>query len=354
MPEIIENITDKNKFKDIFDKYFLNNDAFIKTPEISISVKYAGYQNGKVILQIQQDFNEKIGILFIRNKENNIISSKLKLISKAKANLYSFTAVSIQIVDASRKEERKNVDSENEIYISNILSDFTVIDCISNQKRKFEFIKGKIIDKLSGQYNYTEVIFSGDKSRDIRLKYFYTERKPIFVPDINNVDFQNDNADFYKFYKTSVFESDKKLNWHGIISEISVPLMYRMIFPFGYIQIIDNSPLSEKDYSAMRKLGSSFSDTLSKNKIIHTSDEKMSITDLSKTGLGIVFKERHLIKHFKDGCHIFFNVFLPNNKTVSVVCIIRNINFINNSIFKIGCEIIEMDAIGEAYYDEFI
>ncbi|MFC1669107.1 hypothetical protein ACFL20_01845 [Spirochaetota bacterium] len=356
MPKVIENITDETQFEAAYNKHFHNRSAYIKTSEMNISVNFKSYREGKVTLSIENSFDETDGVLFAKIDNDRVVYSKLSYIRKIDDHSYIFKPESIHIVDATRKEERKGVDSKNKgnIYISNIISDFTIKDCLSNQHRKVDFIRDKIIQKLSDKFKYARVYFPGDKNPDKRLMYFYSKRVPIFNPNKNDEEYHKKDTKFYKFYNTSLHQSDKKLDWKGLISEISVPLMYKMMFPFGYIQINHNAVLSEDDYSSVRKLGSSFSEVFSKNDIIKTSDDKILITDLSKNGLGIVFKERSLIKHFKDGSYIFFNIFMPDNKTVSVVCIIRNINFIKNSIFKVGCELIEMDALGETYYDELI
>src|SRR5208282_5534629 len=96
----------------------------------------------------------------------------------------------------------------------------------------------------------------------------------------------------------------------GYISEIAVPFLYKFMMPCGYFQVNSKKALTEEDFSALKKAGMNISTVFSNDpKFIKSSEDRIVITDLSMTGLGIIFREKTLIKHFRDNSLILFTVF---------------------------------------------
>ena len=127
------------------------------------------------------------------------------------------------------------------------------------------------------------------------------------------------------------------------------------MLPFGYVQVNSAAPLGDDDYSSLKKTGMSISTIFTNDKrIITPSDDKILVADLSLHGLGIFFKDKPLIKHFKENHNVLFTVCLPENKQSTVLCSVKNISIISNSIYRVGCEIINIDPIGEVNYGEFL
>ena len=91
-----------------------------------------------------------------------------------------------------------------------------------------------------------------------------------------------------------------------------------------------------------------------KHKVFSLSEERLLVSDVSKSGLGIVFKERKFIRFFKEGCLVYFDFILPENKKASILAIVRHIALLENKIIKVGCEIKDIDALSEVNFDEFL
>ena len=352
----IKKITDKKTLEDLYDQLFMKRDVYLKANELNIHIKFLKYEDNRVHLKIENDQYTFISsIIYIRNNEE-LIFSQVTPVSQ-NDNIFIFDTENIQIINAPRKEERKRIDSskaDQHVYISNIVSDFVINDCLSQENKKVDHIKWELSNKLDEKFTNTKVFFSNEKSSDLRMKYFSSNRKPFFIPDIND-DSLFEKSDDNKFYKEVIYNKDLDLISENFISEISLPVLFKMMIPFGYIQVNSKSPLDDTEFSFLKKLGVSTSELLSKdNSLIKTSNDKLTITDLSMSGMGIVFKDRVLIKHFKDNSYIYFVIYMPDEKQASVLCLVRNINIIKNNIYRIGCEIENFDPIGEVNYSEFL
>jgi hypothetical protein len=353
-----ENITDKKRFEELFGIYFVKYNVFLKSSGININVKYNKYENDIIEIQMNEPVEVAENSIIFARCDNKLVCANVKFLSIKDNDNYQFQPKNIEIIEIERKEERKKIsDNDNEkklIYITNIISDFILKDCLNYEKKKVEFIKDKLVSKLGKAYPYSKAFFFNENKNDDRMKYFFQERKPIFISDIKKEVLKTDEIKMYEFYKMYIFDRDNFLDWNKIISEISLPIFYKSLLPFGYLQINSDKPFTEDEFNTFKKLGGSTSEFFTKNNVIKTSDDKIIVADLSKSGLGVVFKERTLIKHFKDNSYLFFNITLPENKVASVLSIVKNINLIGNKIFRIGCEIVEIDALGQCHYDEYL
>jgi c-di-GMP-binding flagellar brake protein YcgR len=106
--------------------------------------------------------------------------------------------------------------------------------------------------------------------------------------------------------------------------------------------------------SIVKKMAVIAEELMHKNKIFKQDDVKFVVSNISKGGLGIAFKDRTDIKYFKENCLIYFDLLLPDNKKANILARVRHISQINNKIYKVGCEFMDMDALSEVYFDEFL
>ena len=93
---------------------------------------------------------------------------------------------------------------------------------------------------------------------------------------------------------------------------------------------------------------------LQKNKVFLKTEEKLIVSDVSKRGIGVVFKDKRFFRYFEENSLVYFDLLLPDNKKVNILSIVQNISAMGTNAFKIGCEIKDIDALSEVYYDEFL
>ncbi len=355
-------ITDKKLIYEIFQTRFKDGKIFIKTSDLNIQVDSFAFENEQISITIPAADEKINSVLFYIRENDEVIFSHAVLVSKNESGRLIYEPLDIQILKIPRKEERKSVGSVDKpgaapLYVSNIISDFTIHECLELSRRKVDMIKDELLKKLITIYPDSEIVFLNDKSKDPRMLYFTKKRKPYFIKNIKDMeDPEKLNSDEdLKYYHSYIFDKNSLENRAKILSEICVPLLYKMMMPFGYVKTGSLKELSDEDNSILRKFGMSASTVYTNDKqIIISSEDKIAVTDLSMSGLGIFFKDRVLIKHFKENSLIVFNIFLPEKKQATLLCEVRNIAIIKNYVYRIGCEILNIEALGEVYYEEYI
>ena len=82
-------------------------------------------------------------------------------------------------------------------------------------------------------------------------------------------------------------------------------------------------------------------------------EDKMTVTDLSHNGIGILFREKALIRHFREDESLVFTVYMPEKRQATMMSRVMNINQINN-YYRIGCIISNIDPDGDICYHDFL
>ena len=362
MNHSVDKIVDKKQMKEIFEKRFSSLVAFIKTDDISIQVVSFKYEDNLITITLPRHvMNFDNAIIYVRDREK-IIASHVSLQMAGEDNSFVFEPRDVMICDVPRKENRNKIENKNSaasvnIYVSNIISDFIIDESFIASRKRVDFIKNVLLQKISLENALLKIVLLNEIHNDERMKYFRTERKPYFYEDLKDVhdnEKLKNNSDL-KRYAFSIYPSDPALEDKKIISEISVPLLYKFMLPFGYMKVTSQAKLTDTDFTTVRKFGMSVSTLFTNDKnLIKNSEERIAVTDLSMHGLGIVFKDKRLIKHFKDDSLIVFTVFLPEEKQATILCLVKNISLVQNYIYRVGCEIINIESIGEVHYSEYL
>ncbi len=351
-PEL-KRITDRNIIYQYLKNVFNSRPVFLKTKEFNVEVKSFTFSEKGIFFSTDEDLSEAQVNLYVRNK-TEVVFARVRITENTDAG-YRCEASDILLMELPRKEERYSSGSDSgdaKVVISNILSEFTLRENFEDNKRSIVAMKDDFEEKLSKKYNRAEVYVISEQKPDVRMSYFINERKPYFIKDITDASGKDD--EMYKYYIETIYPADKEKD-RRLISEIAVPFLYKYLLPFGYLKISSARPLSGEDYSFAKKNGMNISTYFSNDtKIIKSSPDRIAICDLSMTGLGVSFKERALIKYFREKSLILFTVYLPGNKTSTVMCRVENINIMKNSMYKIGCSILNFDAIGEVNYSEYL
>ncbi len=359
---LMEKITDSGKIVEIIREHFLQGNPLLKIGQINHQVTIGRVEEGEIIVQLPApEPVSSATILFVRAREI-IYCASVSPISMDEKQSCAMRLHNVQILKASRREERKSTgnlqgDSQKKLYISRAVSDFQIRDEMSLQRTRVESIRGRIMEKPGDDYKHKKVFFLQDDPADARMKHMLVTRKPFrvtFMASEGAVHFDGDSIETCEFYKTQIYSRDRYINWQKVMSEISIPVMYRAVFPIGYVQINSDRVLADEDLSEIRKMGMPVAELVSSAKIIQEKDARLLVTDLSRSGMGIVFTHREYISIFKEKSQVVFTLNMPEECKATVLGIVRNITFINNRIYRIGCEILEIDALGEVSYEQFI
>jgi hypothetical protein len=361
MSDQIKTISDKSNFEIIYNKFFQKNDIFLKTKNGDLKIQFFGYSNGIAAFKIPYIKTISGNCLIFTRSGNNTIHALMKFSEKQEDNMFLFITEKFQIIFRARGEARKSLEgidkgtSKSIIFATNLISYSMIQNSLAMESKKIERIKEYVGKELSEAFNFAKIFFCNEGKGDSRMQYFFKNKKPIYIPQIISDTPGKSDTEKLNFYINTIYAKDHFLqSKREYISEISVPILYRLKMPYGYIQINNKNIFTSSTLSLAKKFAISIDDLLNKEKVFPKSEEKLIISNMSKNGLGIVFKERKYIRYFKENNLVYFDILLPEKKIASVLAIVRNIALLDNNIIMIGCSIEEIDALSEVNYDEFL
>jgi hypothetical protein len=358
MSDIIKTITDKKLFEKIFYKFFMDNPVFIRTKSGNLRITFFGYTDGLVAFRI--NYLKKIyedSLVFTRNKDH-LIYLHLKFTESQDENIYLFFPIKIQIISSARRENRKVLGMEGGgkkvVYVSNIISDFIIENTLAMALKQIDRIKEIIKFDLERHFEHIRIYLINEGMSDVRMKYFMENKTPLFISNLNEQPSEKKRK-MFNFFVNEIYSKDYYLqNRKNLISEISIPVLYKAKIPYGYTQVNNSTPFSESIFATLKRVAMRIDELFNKHKVFSLSEERLLVSDISKSGLGVVFKERKFIRFFKEGCLVYFDLILPDNKKASILAVVRHIALLENKIIKVGCEIKDIDALSEVNFDEFL
>ncbi|MFH0975837.1 MAG: hypothetical protein V1874_08650 [Spirochaetota bacterium] len=361
MTDQIKTITDRNSFEKILAKFFTNANVFLKTKTADLRINFMGYSDNVAAFRIAFVKSITGNCLIFSWKENFRIHALAKFNEKQGDDVFLFTIEKFQIISKARVENRKAMDSmdtggsKNIIFVANLISYSIIENSLSMETKKIGRIKEYIQKETSEAFNHSKIFFCNESKNDSRMQYFLKNKKPIFIPQINTSESGNTETENRNFYINTIYAKDHFLQGKKeYISEISVPLLYKQKMPYGYIQVNNTNILTSSNLLIAKKIAMTIEELLIKEKVFPKSDEKLIVSNISKKGIGIVFKERKYIRYFKVNNLIYLDILFPQKKTASVMAMVRNITLLENNVIMIGCSVEEIDALSEVNYDEFL
>lgn len=352
-PEV-KRITDRNIMYGFLKNIFTKKPVFLKTKELNIETQSFVFNEKGIIFKTEEQFDDESVNLYVRNGDE-LNLARVKIISSS-AGEYRCDVNEILIMNLPRKEQRAAVGGENlaeqRVYISGIISDFTLKMNFEDNRKKISVLRDDFEDKLTKKYDRARVYIISEQKADARMDYFIKEKKPYFVRNLTEKPAEDDEQ--HGYYIKMIYPENREEN-KGIVSEIAVPFLYKYMLPFGYLRVNSFKPLSDDDYSILKKTGMNISTYFTNDKtFIRSSQDRIPIIDLSMGGFGVLFKERVLIKYFKENSLSIVTIFMPGNKSSTVLSQVKNISILKNGVYRVGCSILNFDPIGEVNYTEYL
>jgi hypothetical protein len=354
----IETITDRNRFADIFNTMIAQTEVHLRTSSGNLRIRFLGYSEGMAAFKIPYiKTMPDSALVFSRIKEVTVYL-ELKTIEKQEDNVFIFSPVKIQLIHSARTEDRVTPSDSQKtlLFITNLISDFLCYDGVKREKRKIEFIRDKVLEDLKKMFAVVKVQFIAEESGDPRMRFFYeTVNQPIFIADITKKPEAAEEARF-AFYREFIYAKEQfNMKRKGLISEIAMPVLYRKKIPYGYLQVNNTVPISDSYLQILARASELASQMVAKTSAFSDMcGERLLVSDLSKKGIGIVFRDRKFIRFFKEKNIVAFDLSLPGTAALSISCIVRNITLLENKIIKVGCEIREMSEDNRAAFEQYV
>jgi hypothetical protein len=356
MAETIKTISDKSQFEDIFKQYFAARDVYLRTKSGDMTIQFLGYHDGNVAFRIPRVKNVPDSILiFTRHKVDTIYAS-LKVLENNE-DTFIFMPLKFQIISDERKEDRLEIgvaENKNIIYISNIISESMLKNSLDVNEKKMRLVRDMIVQELKGKFERIRIVFINETSIDVRMKHFLKVWTPLYIKDMSKPDLSKGNQDF-NFYVNEIHTKDYKLaGQEEFISEVSVPIIYKSILPYGYIQVNNTKPMNDNHLTVIKRIAVSVNESLIRERIFTPIQEKFIVPNISKKGLAVVFKERKQLRYFMKDSHVVIDMMLPDARKVTMGVLVSNTIFNESGVIKVGLEITNIDAISEVNFEEFL
>lgn len=354
----IESVTDRERFPEIFNSYFASGDVHLRTSTGNLRIRFMGYNNGQVAFKIPFIKSmPETALVFARVGEVTAYI-ELKSLEKQEDDVFVFSPIKVQLIHAARKEERAQPDSAHKtlLFVNNITSDFLLFDCIRRDKKKVELIRDKLLSDLKKIFAEVKVLFIQEETGDPRMRYFFESKNmPIFIANIAERPGPAEEAR-YNFYRESIYAKEQfNMKRKGLISEIAVPILFKGMIPFGYLQVNNTVSISASSVQILNRAADLASQLLTKTGMFNDlCTDRLLVADMSKGGIGIVFRDRKFIRYFKEKRLSVLDLTLPDGNVIQIGCLVKGITLMENKIIKVGCEIHHIDDKSRSIYETYV
>ena len=360
MSGTIQTISDKTQFDKIFYNYFVKSDVYLKTSNGNMKIAFLGYTDGFVAFKIPYIKSMPPTILvFARCGETTIY---LELLSKEKQEeeVFVFSPVKMQLILAARKEDRAQSEDDSQgkslLFVTNVMIDFLMYEGIRREKKRVDAIRDKVLSDLRTLFSEVDVYFCDGDIGDPRMQYFIDNgNNPIFISDMTRQPTE-DMKSVYGYYRENIYSREQfNMKRKKLISEISVPVLFQNKLPLGYLQVNNTVPIQDSYLQILKRAADIASQLMLKSGCF--SDmcrDRLLVSDLSRLGNGMVFKDRKFIRYFKEKSIVCYDIIFPDQTVVNVSSFVRNISFLSNKIIKVGCEIKHIDQQTLPIYENYV
>lgn len=360
MTGTIQTITDRSAFDRIFYDNFQGGDIFLKTSNGNLKIAFLGYTAGQIAFRIPYIKSMPDTALIFARRAETTIYVELKTIEKQEAEVFVFSPIKVQLIHAARTESRAAVsgsgEGKNLMFISRIASDFNLSDSVALEKKKTAFVRDKVLSDLRKIFPDVNVHFSSEEMFDQRTIFFNEHaNQPIYIEDITKPP-ASDPSGMYAFYREFIYSKEQfNMKRRGFISEISVPILYRGMIPFGFITVYSTATLNPSAIQILTRAASLSAQMMVKGGVIReVCMERLLVSDISRGGIGIVFRDRKYVRYFKEKRTASFDLLLGDGAQIPMSVIVRNISLLENKIIKVGCALKTVDEEHRAAYDAYI
>jgi len=358
MSQDVQSTTITENFDRAFDRYFTTGDVFLRVHNGKTKIQYYGFSERHVAFRIPHAKSLKGEYVVFRSIANTMVYAYLKFLNREEDGTFIFTPIRIQIISQGRDEDRESIEDNEKkksiVFITNVISDFMILNSLSMSMKKVDVIRDTIIDDTDNAFEHIKIHLANEGRSDARMKHFSSERNPIYIQNYSAAPSEKDRQKI-NYYINNIMDSDHYLKNHReLISEISIPLLLYGRIPYGYLQVNSSTSLTKETFASLKQFAISSSMKFIRHGIFFLGTEKLIVTNVSRKGFGISFKDRKVMRYFKDKCLVSCDMMLPGGEKASFYTSVKHITINKNKSISIGFNTIDIDALGEVYYDDFI
>ncbi len=299
-------------------------------------IKIIAMKNLGVLIQSPDENPNPTERILLLTNAGNLLRFVFKVNTKDPRGIELLNPTALTIKPATRTSNRYQI-SKTPIYVSNVISQTMIPHDLSDDALKVEGLIKPYIQKLKAKF--TEVDFFVHERMDTRARLMSDTGKHIFVPDTKSPD--SVSEEFIPFSEhVHLMRQGKGLS--RFISEICVPLKYRNIILYGYLQILHLEKTTINDYNLVLHVADKFCKEIEESDIFNESKIKSAILDISGSGFSFSHPQsKHFGKLFSIGGTILFDMYEEDKSLGTFRGVVRNIKPLEK-LFRIGCQFFHM------------
>ncbi len=352
MKEKVKLIYGKENHEKILRQFFMGGKSFLRLKQGGIEAKYNGFHDGMAEFYFPLVKGRPENCSISTRVKNVLITAHLIFKRMKGDSLYCFEPINFEIIPDPRNDDRRytGYSTEDIIFATNVISDPGIKNILKCERGKFQ----KIIDMISldnmERFDYFRIVFAGSLPDDPRMKYFNEFRSPLYISNFRKKD-PGEKDSTLRFYRDTILPVDSKIRDNDdIVSEISVPVLCNSRIPYGYIQVNSSSSLSRISMQSLKRLAVLVDEMRIENKISFNIDHRFLVSDISRNGVGIAFKNRSLLPYYDREKMVSMDMIFPQRRKASIIADVRHIDILSNKVIKVGFLIREMDKLSRIHF----
>jgi|JI9StandDraft_1071089.scaffolds.fasta_scaffold00269_15 hypothetical protein len=328
----IKEITDPNSIFKMAETLFKQFPVYMIIDNKPMQIKILAMKNLGVLIQSPDTNPNPTERFLILTNAGNLLRFNFKVSTKDPRGIEILNPVSLTIKPATRATNRYQA-TKAPIYITNVISQTMVPHDLSDDTLKVESYMKPYIQKLKSKF--TDVEFFVHERMDTRARLLLETGKHIFVPDTKSPESVSD--EFIPFSEhIHLMRQGKGLNKY--MSEICVPLKYRGIVLYGYLQVLNLEKTDINDYKLVLLAAEKFCKDIEESDLFNESKLKSTILDINGSGFSFSHPQsKHFGKLFSIGGTILFDMYEEEKRLGTFRAVVRNIKPLEK-LFRIGCQ----------------
>lgn len=288
--------------KAIADELFQESSIQLLEKGIAYEAEFFALRDGYVYLLTEAPVSERRVMIVERPGQKVVLDCVLH---QRRDGVEVLKPLGLHQMSEMRKSERKRPGSElraeNIVLVKSIFEGLSFLD-LDRTTLLVSMLRG--IRRLYPLANI--VLQPGPHRVDPRSRALQRSGLPIFAPRLDDAgDWSEKGISFLDYQKILSYGKPSQ----SVLSEISVPLLLRDVFHYGYLQVLSQKVLTEKDLQIIQGISVRVTDCLDNAGYFPPGEGSCQIIDLSTGGLGFLWpRSSATFRDFGRGEEVLLNL----------------------------------------------
>ncbi len=315
-----------------------------------IPVKVIALKKNSLIINNPLSFSTKARILSLVHNGSKFLA-QFTLVGGDGHGIEILTPLKISVCPATRQGNRVAVTERTDtgLQVSNLINILDVAKAIGFDDKKVDEILLSYREKVSKTFPTSSIFFSGRADNRLRLMQHYD--KPIYIIDRTN----KSTADpmylpFDEYLR--IFNTSKLA--HDLISEISLPILYKGYISLGYIQVLADRPLEIEEFNQVSIFTQAIARDIVSTGVFQESKEKCKVMDLSSGGISFLHAAtRAFTRNVIMNGTIIFDLIIDQETRATFRGIIKNIRNLETN-YRVGCQFLNVNVRDQGILEKYL